>query len=73
MTRLPAIVEDELKRSGRPYEIRRGSRHHKLFVAGRMTAILPYGSGSGDPRGDLNVRASVRRVLREIAGRGGKR
>jgi len=73
MTRLPAIVRAELESSGVAYEIKKGSRHHKLYVAGRMVSVLPYSSKAGDTRAPQNIRATVRRVLREIAGQGGRR
>lgn len=72
MTRLPPIVEAEIERAGLSYEVRHGGRHDKVFIEGRMVAVLSRGGKHGpagsDPRAELNMRTQVRRALAEISG-----
>jgi hypothetical protein len=72
MGHLPKIVLHELQRSGLPWRLEIGGRHYKLLVAERLAGILPY-SGKAqrqerDKRAELNMRAQVRRVIKEVRG-----
>jgi hypothetical protein len=69
---VPQLVVDELEASGLPWHVEAGGRHYKLVVADRLAGILPY-SGKAQrqecaQRAVLNMRAQVRRVIREAKG-----
>ena len=72
--RIHPELEAMLKGSGLEWELRRGKRHAKLIVAGRLVQVLPYGSTrlSAKCRHHLNCvanvrRANVRRAIVELA------
>ena len=56
----------EIKASGVPYVIENGTKHFKIHIAGRFVGILPRKKHSGGQRAILNVRAQVRRAIREV-------
>jgi len=64
MKALPPDIEAELKEAGVAYELRKGSNHRKLFVDGRLVTVVPYGSGEGNRRSLLNMKACIRRAIR---------
>jgi hypothetical protein len=65
--KLDPRLRDELDACGLPWELGRGRRHLKLFVAGRLAAVIPHGTGkTEDRRADNNVLAAVRRLVREL-------
>lgn len=64
--KLPKTIAEELERSGLPWRLERGGRHHKIFVADRLAGILPHsGAREADRRSELNTRAQVRRIIKE--------
>jgi hypothetical protein len=69
---VPQIVVEEIERSGLPWRVEVGGRHYKLIVADRLAGILPYSSKAqrkeSDQRAVLNMRAQVRRVIKELRG-----
>lgn len=69
---VPQIVVEEIERSGLPWRVEGGGRHYKLIVADRLAGILPYSGKAqrkeSDQRAVLNMRAQVRRVIREVTG-----
>ena len=69
---LPKIVADEIERSGLPWRLETGGRHFKLIIADRLAGILPYGGKASrqeaNKRAELNMKAQVRRIIREVQG-----
>lgn len=61
LTRVPSYLRSELEDV--PHELRRGAKHIKLYVGGRMAAVLPRGH-TPDLKGLRTLRASVRRAVR---------
>jgi hypothetical protein len=63
---LPETVQATLERSGVPWEVRNGTRHLKLFIRGKMVAVLPrlHGRTKAWQNHTGNLEASVRRALR---------
>jgi len=68
--RVPDYVLEELE-GVEAWEVEMRKRHMLLFVGGERIAILPQGSKGrskrqGDARAMLNIRAQIRRRLREL-------
>lgn len=61
---LPRDIVSELESTGLPWRAERGSKHIKLFVADRLTGILPRRVKSVEGRGHKNVCAQIRRAGR---------
>jgi hypothetical protein len=62
-------VLDEVTAAGLQYCIEEGGKHYKVRVAGKMAGILPKGKSlkaDTDRRALLNMRAQVRRVIKEV-------
>ena len=58
----------ELEQSGVPHKIEKGTRHLKIFVGGKLAGILPKRSSkTSNIRAQLNVRAQVRRAIKDEA------
>lgn len=66
---IPKLVLIELEESGAPWRLKKGGRHYKLIVYERLAGILPYGgkglNSSADMSTELNMRAQVRRIIKE--------
>lgn len=69
--RLHHTVQRALDECGVVYELRGGSKHHKLFVGGRLAGIIPHGRGGSDDRARKNLLAQIRRTA-NVAKRGVK-
>lgn len=66
MKRVPRELVAEIEASGVPWHIEQGKRHLKIFVGNRLCGILPRaGSNERDQRTSLNIRAQVRRAIKE--------
>lgn len=69
---VPRIVLEEIERSGLPWRLDVGGRHYKLIVGDRLAGILPYSGKAqrqeADKRAELNMRAQVRRIIKEVRG-----
>lgn len=69
---VPKIVLTEIERSGLPWRVENGGRHHKLIVGGRLAGILPFSGKAqrqeADRSAELNMRAQVRRIIKEVKG-----
>lgn len=68
---IPKIVLQEIEGAGVQWEVVHGGRHYKLFIHDRLAGILPYGKAAkqtSDQRAILNMRAQVRRIIREVQG-----
>lgn len=67
---LPEIILEELETCGFDWRVENGGRHAKVFVANRMVGILPFSKkarhGASNSRSNLNLRAAIRRVVREL-------
>lgn len=57
-------VEAALKATGLPYEIRQGSRHKKVILAGKFIGVLC--TIPGKRRDDKQIQAAIRQRLREL-------
>lgn len=67
---VPKMVLEELEQSGLPWRLETGGRHYKLIVGERLAGILPF-SGKEQRqerhrRVELNMRACVRRIIKEL-------
>ena len=70
---IPQIILEELERTGLPWRLQLGSKHHHLFVADKLIGILPRGRQSesdGERRCALNTRAQIRRLKKQIQAAG---
>lgn len=69
---VPQSVLAEIQMAGLPWRLERGGRHIKLIVGERLAGILPYSgkaqAQSADRRAELNMRAQVRRIIKEVNG-----
>lgn len=65
---IPLEVKRALDRTGLPWEIKRGSRHKKIVLAGILIGILPLKRSTSDVpgRSTLNTVAAIRRAARTI-------
>ena len=67
--RLPDVLVEELDSCGIPWEVCLGKKHHHSIVGGKLTGIWPRGNSGGDVgkgRVVLNLRAQIRKRIREI-------
>lgn len=62
--RLPALIQKELDESNVPHSIERGKRHWKIFVGGVLCGILPMNGKYTDRRAELNIRAQIRKQVK---------
>lgn len=67
--KIPSFIRDELDACGLPWRIERGKRHQKIVVADKFVGILPLNAVSDIPgtRSSLNIRAQIRRAIKELA------
>lgn len=68
-TPIPKTVLRELEQAGVEWSLVKGGRHYKLLIHDRLAGILPYGKAAGqtaDRTAELNMRAQVRRIIREV-------
>lgn len=65
MTNIPNTILRELKVCGLAWEVKNGGKHEKLFVGGKLAGILSRGKNEDLPFAVMNLRASVRRIIRE--------
>jgi len=63
--KVPPTIKEELEGCGVPFNIERGTRHFKIFVGGALCGIFPVNGKAGYKRAELNVRAQIRRRVRE--------
>lgn len=67
---IPKAVMQEIEVAGAPWRVELGGRHYKLFVHNRLAGIIPLGAKAGkqsaDRRAELNTRAQVRRIIKEV-------
>jgi hypothetical protein len=50
-----------------PVEIRKGKKHLKIFVGGRMCSVISYNTGSASPTAMRNIIADIKRADRASA------
>lgn len=60
--KLDRIVQQELDGLGARAEVRKGSRHWKIYVDGILVASVPVRPSASADCASLNVRASIRRI-----------
>ena len=66
---IPKDVMKEIEEAGAEFEVVKGGRHYKLLIYNRLAGILPYGKAAkqtSDQRAVLNMRAQVRRIIKEV-------
>lgn len=67
MSILPEELLFILRSSGHPWKIEEGSKHQKIFLAGKLVGIWPKKGNPNSPnRGFINVRAQLRRAVKEL-------
>lgn len=62
-------VYEALEQTGLDWEVKPGGRHWKIVLGGRLTGILPRGSGSRQKshlRAMKNVVSQIRRTATEL-------
>ncbi len=70
--RLHPDIQKELDGCQYPVEIVHSKRHLKIFIQNRLVGISPMpGQGRDRGPGQLNVRAQIRRAIRDLAGNRG--
>jgi hypothetical protein len=64
-------ISDHFKKvlddTGLPWEIVQGSKHKKLFLAGRYAGTIPIGRKTSLGRSTKNVEAQIKRLVKERA------
>ncbi|MDX5370361.1 MAG: hypothetical protein LPL29_13395 [Alphaproteobacteria bacterium] len=67
---LPKNVVRDIDRSGLDVEIKGGSRHWKLYIAGKFVCVIPRAPGAMQTPGPslANMTAEIKRKLREFSG-----
>ncbi len=60
-SRLTAMLDE----SGLPWEARPGKKHVKIFLCGRMVAVVSHSRGPDSAHGDKNSIAHIRKVISE--------
>lgn len=63
---MPRDVEQMLEASGLQWEVQPGRRHDRLLIQGRMVQILCHGHRREHGRAWDNMRARIRRAIREL-------
>lgn len=64
---LPSIIQRELDTAPGRWRVEHGKRHLHVVVDGYLVAVLPTdGRGREAGRGDINVRAAIRRAIKGI-------
>jgi hypothetical protein len=68
MMRLPDELMQLLKESGVPWRIEDGTRHIKVFVRDRLTAVFPHSTHARKQayRSHKNALANVRRAIKKL-------
>lgn len=66
--KIDSDLEELLDASGIVWELRPGSRHTKLFVAGRFVQVIPRDRGHDNWHAKRNAEAAVRRAIRAAGG-----
>src|SRR6186713_615117 len=63
---VPRDARQLLEASGVDWEVRSGSRHFKVFVGGRLVAILPHAKPASRvaSRAHQNMLAQIKRAIR---------
>jgi hypothetical protein len=65
--RLPRIIQAELDRAPGRWRIAQGKKHKLILIDERLISILPQCGGvEADQRGFLNIRAQIRRHLKQF-------
>jgi hypothetical protein len=63
-------ISDHFKKvlddTGLPWEIVQGTKHKKLYLAGRYIGTIPIGRKSSLGRATRNVEAQIRRLAKEV-------
>lgn len=60
-------IEDALRATGLPFEIRNGKKHKKVFLAGKLISVFSHGNSARDTdRLMSNFRADLRRIAGDL-------
>lgn len=68
MRPLAPYLRELLEASGLEWRVEQGSRHRKVFVAGRMVLALPLSGGRDAGSQSKNAIAALRRAIRQHGG-----
>ncbi len=60
-------LQAELDASGKNYRLERGGQHIKIYVENFFCGICPANGKSNTNRAELNVRAQIRRAVKQLA------
>lgn len=72
-TTLPLNIREALDASGHHWEARRGTRHIKIYLGGRLLGVVSStATQSGKGRDSRNMLAQIKRVARQLSVDGGK-
>jgi hypothetical protein len=65
--RLPFELREALDKTGLPWEIELGSKHHKVKLCGKLVAVFPRGKKhEAEKRSLLNTISQVRNAARQL-------
>lgn len=65
--KLKRMMKVALEETGLPWSLEPGGKHLKIILGGRLAGILPLCGRSNTNRSELNTRAQIRRIARELA------
>lgn len=63
-SQLPTEIAKALEATGLPWEIREGTKHRKIIIAGRFVTTLPHGKCKVMDRKTKNVVGHIRRAAK---------
>jgi hypothetical protein len=65
--KVPDIIQQALDECPLPWEIIPGKKHQQVFISGKLVGVFPLNAkkGSQGGKGGLNVRAAIKRAIRE--------
>jgi len=66
MKYVPRELIAEIEAAGVPWHLEQGKRHIKLFIGKKLAGIMPARNDEANRRSQLNIRAQVRRAIKEV-------
>jgi hypothetical protein len=68
MSKALRLIEGELKKTGLPWRVEHGKKHHKIYLNDAMVGVFSIGTTSENTPGFANLRATIRRNARGQSG-----
>lgn len=65
---LAPYLRELLEASGLEWHVEKGSKHRKVFVAGRVALVVPFTEKRSSWQQQRNAVAALRRTIRELGG-----